>query len=149
MNNKEADQSARMHRLVCAFDVHKPLKTHFVVMRHVLYTSNTIGLRRGKTCLRAFANKKGADQPAHLCSLISAFVFRLLESIISRHTKSVISMFKLVSVAEQAGLNIILSETPKTDFLMLQPNCNTYVLNQCMRIINPTRMAKLLCQLLI
>ena len=37
--------------------------------------------RRKKTCLRWFANK-GADQPAHLRSLISAYVIGLLECII-------------------------------------------------------------------
>ena len=31
-----------------------------------------------------FANNKGADQPAHPRSLISAFIIRLMESIISR-----------------------------------------------------------------
>ena len=30
-----------------------------------------------------FANKKGADQPAHLCSMISSFFICLLESIVS------------------------------------------------------------------
>ena len=30
------------------------------------------------------ANNKGADQPVHTRSLISAYVFRLVESIISR-----------------------------------------------------------------
>ena len=39
------------------------------------------GPRREKTCLRRVANNKGADQPAHPRSLISAFVFRFLESI--------------------------------------------------------------------
>ena len=43
--------------------------------------------RRDKTCLAAFENNKGADQNAHPCSLISAFVIRLLES----------SIFKLAS----------------------------------------------------
>ena len=36
------------------------------------------GPRREKTCLRWFANNKGADQPAQTRSLISAFVVRLL-----------------------------------------------------------------------
>ena len=36
-----------------------------------------------KTCLMSYANKKGADQPAHPRSLISAFVVRCLDSIIS------------------------------------------------------------------
>ena len=35
------------------------------------------GPRREKTCLRWVANNKGADQPAHMRSLISAFVIRL------------------------------------------------------------------------
>ena len=48
---------------------------------------------------------KGADQPAHPHSLISAFVFLSFESIISR-----------VSVAEETGLSIALSKTPKTGF---------------------------------
>ena len=39
-----------------------------------------------------------------------------------------ISIFKLVSVLEQAGLNLTLSETPKTAFLTSQHNDinNTY-----------------------
>ena len=40
------------------------------------------GPRREKTCLRRFVNNTGADQPAHPCSLISAFVIRYLESVI-------------------------------------------------------------------
>ena len=28
-----------------------------------------------KTCLVPYVNNKGADQPGHLCSLISAFAF--------------------------------------------------------------------------
>ena len=49
-------------------------------------------------------------------SLISAFVVRLLESIISKLATSEVSLFWLVSVAEQAGLNLTLSDTPKTGF---------------------------------
>ena len=45
------------------------------------YLSN--GPRREKTCLRRFANIKGADQPAHPRSLISAFVIGLSESSIA------------------------------------------------------------------
>ena len=36
-----------------------------------------------KMCLMSYANNKGADQPAHQHSLISAFVVRCLDSIIS------------------------------------------------------------------
>ena len=58
---------------------------------------------------------------AILLQLISAFVIRLLEIIISKLDTSEISIFLLVSVAEQAGLNLTLSETPKTGFVALQP----------------------------
>ena len=51
------------------------------------------GARRKKPCLREFANNKGADQPAHPRSLISAFVVRLLQSIISKLASSEISIF--------------------------------------------------------
>ena len=87
-------------------------------MRH---TFCHIGPRREKTCLRGFANNTGADQPAHTHSLICPFVVRFLESIISRFATSEISIFELVSVAKQAGLNLTLSETSKTGFLESRP----------------------------
>ena len=77
---------------------------------------------REKPCLRGLQTTKGADQPVHPRRLISAFVFRLLESIISRLTTNEISNFKLVSVAEQVCLNLTLSEPPKTGFLATRPS---------------------------
>ena len=79
------------------------------------------GPQREKTCLRRFANNKGADQPAHPRSLISANIIRYLESIISRLTIGEISVFWLVSVADETGLSVALSETPKTGFLTTRP----------------------------
>ena len=49
--------------------------------------------RREKTCLWRFANNIGADQPAHSCSLISAFVIRFLESIICKLATGEILIF--------------------------------------------------------
>ena len=40
-----------------------------------------------------FANSKDTDPPAHLCSLISAFVIHILERIISNCATSEISIF--------------------------------------------------------
>ena len=77
---------------------------------------NPYGLCREKTCLWGFANNKGADQPVHPHSLMSGFVIRLLESIISRLVTNEISSFYVVSVAEQAGLNLTLSETRRQVF---------------------------------
>ena len=42
----------------------------------------TNGPGHAKTCLMTYANNKGADQPAHPCSLITAFVVHCLDSII-------------------------------------------------------------------
>ena len=57
------------------------------------------------------ANNKGADQPAHLRRLISAFVIRSFESayIISTLATCEIPIF----LAEETGLSLPLSETPK------------------------------------
>ena len=49
--------------------------------------------RREKTCLQGFANNTAADQPAHPCSLISAFVIRFLKSAIARLAMGKISNF--------------------------------------------------------
>ena len=66
-------------------------------------------------------NNKGADQPAPPPGLISAFDIHLLESIISGLATSEISIFYLVSVAEETGLSLTLSETPKTGFVATRP----------------------------
>ena len=65
-------------------------------------------------CLMSYVNNKGADQPAHPRSLISTFVVRCLDSIISLLVDSIaeISRLKLASVAGQAGLCLAWSETP-------------------------------------
>ena len=64
-----------------------------------------------------FANNNGTDQPGHPRSLISAFIFRLLEGIISKLASSKISLIYLFSVAEETGMSLAFSEAPKTGFL--------------------------------
>ena len=81
---------------------------------------NYMGLD-ARTCLQGFANNKGADQPMHPHSLISTFVIRFLEIIICKLATGEISIFRLVSVAEETGLNLALSDTQKTDFLVTRP----------------------------
>ena len=76
------------------------------------------GPRREKTMV---SKNTGADQPAHPYSLISAFVFRFLERITSKLARSEISTILLVYVAEQAGLNLPLSEILKTGVLASRP----------------------------
>ena len=67
-------------------------------------------------CLMSHAINKGADQPAHPRSLISAFVVRCLYSIMSLDFIAKISRLYLASVAAQAGLCLAWSETPEDTF---------------------------------
>ena len=68
--------------------------------------------RAMRKCVVSYANNKGADQPALPRSLISAFVVRCLDSIISLDSIAEISRIELASVAAQAGLCLAWSETP-------------------------------------
>ena len=67
-------------------------------------------------CLMSYATNKGADQPVHPRSLISAFVVRCLYSIISLDSMAENSKLQLASVAAQAGLCLGWSETPEDTF---------------------------------
>ena len=75
-----------------------------------------IELGHEKTCRMSYANNKGADQPAHPRILISAFVVRCLDSVMSLITVTKISCLRLTSVAEQGGLSLTWSETPEDTF---------------------------------
>ena len=48
---------------------------------------------------------------------------RCLESTIPKLATSEISIFQQVSVADETGLSLALSETPKTGFVATRPNC--------------------------
>ena len=50
-----------------------------------------------KMCFMSYANNKGADQPAHPCSLISAFIVRCLDSVMSLVSVTKISSLMLAS----------------------------------------------------
>ena len=62
----------------------KELIWHIIIL---IWASRQVNLSSG------FAKNKGADQPAHPRSLISAFVIRLLESIISKLATRELSIF--------------------------------------------------------
>ena len=57
-------------------------KNEFMVIK--IYEPN-----HEETCLMLYANNKGADQPTHARSLISAFVVRCLDSIIPTCTLAI------------------------------------------------------------
>ena len=65
-----------------------------------------------------YANNKGADQPTYPRSLISTFVVRCLDSMTPIVAISNFSTIQLASAAEQAGLSLNGSQTPKTGFLV-------------------------------
>ena len=71
-----------------------------------------------KTCLMSYANNKGTDQPAHPRSLISAFVVRCLDSVMSLVSVTKISSIMLASVAEQASSSLTWLETPEDRFFL-------------------------------
>ena len=52
----------------------------------------------------------------HLRSLISVFVVRCLDSIVSVFAKTKISRLLLIPVCEQAGLSLTWSQTPEDTF---------------------------------
>ena len=66
-----------------------------LILKQVTEQSSLLlyGPRREKTCLPGFANNIGADQPAHLRSLISGFVIRFLESNVCKLASGEISIF--------------------------------------------------------
>ena len=69
-----------------------------------------------KMCLMSYANNKGADQPAHLRSLISTFVVHCLDSVMSLVSVTKILSLMLAFVAEQASLCLTWLETLDTFF---------------------------------
>ena len=77
---------------------------------------NTCKPGHEKTCLMSYANYTGADQPAHPHSLISAFVVRCLDNVMSVVSVTKISNLLLPSVAEQASLSLTWSETSEDTF---------------------------------
>ena len=68
-----------------------------------------LGPAARKPVFRGSANNTGADQPAHPHNLISAFVIRFLKYIICKLATGEISIFQLVSVAEETGLKLALA----------------------------------------
>ena len=70
-----------------------------------------------------YANNKGADQPAHPRSLISASVVRCLYSIIiPLVSKTEISSLYLAYVVAQVDLSLTWSQILKIGFLMTRLN---------------------------
>ena len=88
---------------------------------HSTWAIPGMGLVERKPVFGGLANNKGADQPTHPGRLISAFVIRFLNSIISNLATNEILIILLVSVTEETGLNLTLSETPKTGYVMMRP----------------------------
>ena len=66
-------------------------RNHFFFSEHAKEKEITYEPGHEKMCLKSYANNKGADQPAHPRSLISAFVVHCLDSIISLDSTAEIS----------------------------------------------------------
>ena len=70
------------------------IKTVFLFQSPKIQSVALNGQGHAKTCPMPYTNNKGADQPAHPRSLISAFVVRCLDSIIP-----LVSIFDFKSLA--------------------------------------------------
>ena len=68
----------------------------------------------------AICEEQWCNQPANLLSLISPFVVHCQDSIIPLVSISETSSLYLASVAEQTGLCLTWSQTPKTGFLVMR-----------------------------
>ena len=88
----------------CLYKMSWAMRKH--VLCHMRTTKAQISLRINK----------GADQPAHPRSLISAFVVRCLDSVMSLVCVTKLSSLMLASVTEQASLSLTWSETPDNTF---------------------------------
>ena len=91
---------ALLETLKVDFVVSRPIYEDICHAAGVCYHSDRLALsvykygpRLEKTCLLGYANSTGADQPAHPCSLISAFVIGFLESNICNFATGNISSF--------------------------------------------------------
>ena len=91
------------------------LQVRFFSVHHFM------GLEARKPVFGGFGNNKGADRPGQMHNLISAFVIRLLESIISRLAKSENFNFLASLCSKGEWFESSLSETPKTGFVASRP----------------------------
>ena len=82
----------------------------------------------------AACNNKAADQPAHQCRLISAFIIRFLKVKILNFMHARFFIVYLASVAEQTDLTPAWSEIPKTGFLASWPK--SYKKDNCELVHN-------------
>ena len=68
------DRTFKQKSTVCAVMYTQIKECTYKTIQVTAIEQPSYGPRREKTCLRGFANNKGADQPAHPRRLISAFV---------------------------------------------------------------------------
>ena len=91
-------------------------------------------IRCDGTRRKLHANNKGADQPAQPRSLISAFVIRSLESILSKYFFNI--LFNLPC------LNLTWSQTPKACFLATRTVLSLNAFNGCFQAKRYRRLRK-------
>ena len=77
------------HNICFGWEIRKIIFNYALILK----LESWYGPRREKSVLRGLANNTGADQPAHLRSLISAFVILFLESFICILAAVEISIF--------------------------------------------------------
>ena len=94
-------------------------KSLLYLLSYLHHNADLIWAKSWENLFMPYANNKGADQPEHSRSLISAFVVRCLDSIIHLVSIPEISSFYLASVVVQTCFCLPWSQTPKTGFLVM------------------------------
>ena len=84
----------------------------------------------------SYANNKGADEPVHPRSLISAFVVRCLDSVMSLVSVTNISSLMLAAVAAQAVCVWPGRKLPKSCFVVLWLKYNHHMVEQILKLKN-------------
>ena len=75
-------------------------------------------LRREKDLFLGCAKINDANQYVQMHRLMCAFVIHVFKSIIYKLATSETLFLELISVAEETGLSLALSKTPKTSFFV-------------------------------
>ena len=99
---------------------HAQLQTLTSLLQIPLTCTGIISATSWENLFTPYENNKGADQPAHLRSLINAFVICCLDGIVPLVSISEVSSLYLASLAAEAGLSQPWLQSPKTGFLVMR-----------------------------
>ena len=102
-------------------------------MQSAYPTLDHMGLITRKPGFGGLRTTQSQTQPAHRRRLISVLIIRFLESSISKLASNKISIFYLVSEAQETGLRLGFLITRKTGFVVTRPIYSQTCLKQVVK----------------